>query len=181
VFDPKEILAPLLEVSPAKKPPKKPLAYSVLPEPLEGIPSPYSKPSRTEPEAGESLLDGDKYQELRDRYDADEDLFVPAWKCPFSRSELLEIRRQSLESIDESTAPNAVDVKLCRQLMDKYYVDEDESLQGHLRLNALRNLSDELSRAVSISHDYSSKDSAEGAPSVQSEVSVSSEKVSKRA
>ena len=58
-------------------------------------------------------------------------VFDYSWRCPFDREQLLEIRRRQV--ID----PGALEELKARQLMDKFYVDDDESLLGSERLKTL--------------------------------------------
>ena len=96
-------------------------------------------------------LEGDKYQMLRDQYELGEQVFGDRWICPFNRKELLELRRVDRRgsfTISSSSTSSSVidteDAKRCRELMEKYYVGDDESIQGHMRLAALHQLSSDL-------------------------------------
>jgi len=76
--------------------------------------------------------DGDMYRELRWRNEDGEVVFDDSWRCPFSVSQLLEIRLRP--SMDGATDEEL----LVRRLMDKYYVSDDESVLGHARLDMLQ-------------------------------------------
>jgi hypothetical protein len=84
--------------------------------------------------------DGDIFDDLRDRYEAGEQLFDYSWKCPYSREQLLAIRAKTLEEID-----NEEELGVWK-LMDKYYVDENESLVGQHRLRAYHDMTKKISR-----------------------------------
>ena len=75
---------------------------------------------------------GDRFEEIRWRFENGEVLFEAPWTCVATRKELLDIRSQ----IDE-TAMNDHDIR-CKRLMEKYYVDDDESLLGQHRLKQLQ-------------------------------------------
>ena len=90
--------------------------------------------------------DGDKYDELREKY-RDGELLTDfdEIKCPFSREELMNIR--NMDIVDAQNHPNP-EVMRCRTLLDKYYVHDDETLYGHRRLKAMANISHELNVAL---------------------------------
>jgi hypothetical protein len=90
--------------------------------------------------------DGDKYDELREKYNNGELLTdFDDIKCPFSRDELMAIRKMDI--VDVQNDPNP-EVMRCRVLLDKYYVHEDETLYGHRRLKGMQKISAELHSAL---------------------------------
>ena len=93
------------------------------------------KRSRSDPLAfKDSASDGNKYQELRwfhDESSEKEAAFNDKWNCPFTKDEILSIRKQKLSDI---IGEDALKV---RQLLDKFYVSNDESVLGNLRLKSL--------------------------------------------
>lgn len=87
--------------------------------------------------------DGDKYVEMRWRYENGEVVFESDdFKCPYSRDQLLAIRSKSFNDLDDNE-------KRFRNVMDKYYVHEDESLYGHTRLQSMKEMSREIAKFVS--------------------------------
>ena len=94
-------------------------------------------------ELSSGMTDGNIYNELRSQYDDGFDMFDEEyWICPFNREDLLKIRQKpsdQLISEDEIT---------CRRLLDKYYVDDNESILGYSRLQSLNEISKKLSQIV---------------------------------
>lgn len=86
--------------------------------------------------------DGDKYSELRYRYDTGEKVFSYDWKCPFNLVELLEIR--DTDATDLRT-DDQMKVKL---LMEKYYVDPNESVIGAMRLKTMNEVTGRLNAGI---------------------------------
>ena len=86
--------------------------------------------------------DGDKYSELRYRYDTGEQVFSYDWTCRFNILELLEIR--DTDAVDLRTE-DQMRVKL---LMEKYYVDPNESLIGAMRLKTMNEVTGRINNAL---------------------------------
>jgi hypothetical protein len=87
--------------------------------------------------------DGDIYDKLRERYSAGEEIFDYSWTCPYTAQQLTEIRRKDLEEISDETE------LLVWKLMDKYYVDENESMIGQQRLKAFHDMTRKIARHIS--------------------------------
>eukprot|EP01038_Epipyxis_sp_PR26KG_P004789 gene4789-6716_t len=89
--------------------------------------------------------DGDVYEDLRNEYNNngnENDMFDELWHCPFNKQQLLIIRRAKVEDLVD---PQEV---LVRSLMDKYYVDEAESILGNARFKMLQQVSNKMSTMI---------------------------------
>lgn len=90
--------------------------------------------------------DGDKYDDLRDKYMNGELLTdFDDIKCPFNEEELMKIRVMDIVDVQNDANP---EVMRCRLLLDKYYVHDDETLYGHRRLKGMQKISAELHGAM---------------------------------
>jgi hypothetical protein len=81
--------------------------------------------------------EGDMYNPMRDRYENGEVIFDMTWECPFTKQQLLDIYKNKIEPTD-TNARKALD------LMQKYFVSDDESIMGHNRLQIIWNLTNEI-------------------------------------
>ena len=79
----------------------------------------------------DATRDGNIYDELRWRYEDGEVLFDDGWLCPYSREQLLEINATPRELLQVADAAKA------KRLMDKYYVNEEESTTGAARVESM--------------------------------------------
>lgn len=79
----------------------------------------------------DATKDGNIYDEMRWRYEDGEVIFDDSWMCPYTREQLLEINATPREFLQGADAPKA------KQLMDKYYVAEEESTMGTARVELL--------------------------------------------
>lgn len=87
-------------------------------------------------------VEGDKYDDMRSRFQAGEDVFHYNWDCPFSREQLLQLRNvpaRQLQSEEEI---------FVRSMLDKYFVDDKESVLGHATLRAVDQLTSNIARIV---------------------------------
>ena len=76
------------------------------------------------------------------RYDNGEEVFDYSWLCPFNRAQLLEIAAISefdgVRSLMASAnADTAHDIEHTWRLIQKYYVNPDDTLLGKMRLASL--------------------------------------------
>jgi hypothetical protein len=82
--------------------------------------------------------DGDQYQRMRWRYDKGEVVFDYSWRCPFDKAQLLQIHN----------TPNALlhsdDARKAKLLLDKYYVSDDDSTLGRVRLATMKEMVKEI-------------------------------------
>ena len=86
--------------------------------------------------------DGDKYVDMRMRYENGEVVFEDdEFKCPYTREQLLEIRATPIAELNETQ-------RKFRDVIDKYYVHEDESVYGHTRLLSMKEMSKEISKFI---------------------------------
>lgn len=83
------------------------------------------------------IHEGDIHDQLRERYVNGEIVFDFSWRCPFTRDELLKLRSSTAE-------PTTDDQRKVIYLMEKYYVDDNESILGHSRLMALSKVTHEI-------------------------------------
>ncbi|CAM9235500.1 unnamed protein product, partial [Ectocarpus fasciculatus] len=98
---------------------------------------------------------GDRYEEIRWRFEGGEVVFEAAWTCVASRNELLKIR----DTVDE-TRMNDHDIR-CKRLMEKYYVDDDESLLGQNRLKHIQAVSCGISRHIAKEVQFAAEERVE--------------------
>lgn len=98
---------------------------------------------------------GDKFEEIRWRFENGEVIFEAPWTCVANRDELLEIR----SSIDEIGLSDH-DIR-CKRLMEKYYVDDDESLLGQNRMKHVQAISSGIARHVVKEEQLASENRAE--------------------
>ena len=64
------------------------------------------------------------YQEIRWRFENGEVVFDDYWKCPFSKTQLLEIHMKQIDLL------NSEDAKHAKKLLERFYVSGDESVMG---------------------------------------------------
>jgi len=133
------------------------LVHSLLP------PSPARKEdakANVDDEGKFSLLDGDRYEVLRKVHDAEDDS-LRRWKCSFNRQQLLalykecrgRVRGEEAEEEGPSTpGQNDSDKMKCMRLLEKYYVSEEESSLGQLKLSALYDIAAEVSKIAKEDH-----------------------------
>ena len=88
-------------------------------------------------------MEGNKYQELRWRFENGEVIFDDTWRCHFTAEEILEIRARQ-----DMTFATEEELKV-RRLMDKYYVSDTESVVGNARLNSMLQLSQNIASMMS--------------------------------
>lgn len=113
------------------------LSTSVINEPeMDGITKSKFDPSKS-PIKYQSKQEGDIYDDLRNRYDNGEVIFDDSWRCPFNKDKLFKIR-------NSKTEPRSSEELKVKDLMAKYFVDENESVLGHKRLKALQNVFQEI-------------------------------------
>merc|ERR1711871_37435 len=86
--------------------------------------------------------DGDKYQEMRWRYENGEVVFDDSWKCPFYRDDLLRIAKTQIDLLETE------DEKHAKKLLDRFYVSDDESTLGKRRLDEAAAVSKEILKAL---------------------------------
>lgn len=86
--------------------------------------------------------EGGIYDPIRQKFAEGEDVFLRTWSCPFTKAELNAIRCKPLHTLQGN------DEVLVRKLMDKYYVDDNESTLGHNRLKILGKLANKMSKTV---------------------------------
>lgn len=83
------------------------------------------------------------------------------WKCPFDKNTLRAIWKADKDVPNyESIIPAGTlleDAIYCRRLIDKYYVDDEESTIGQQRIIALHDLSSKIMKIMKL-HDNSLKD-----------------------
>lgn len=105
--------------------------------------SQYSKSqSNRERRKVDTAKDGDQYEEMRMQFNNGVDVFSYNWKCPFNREQLLEIRALPLEEI------HSEEVVFVRTMLDKYYVDDRESIIGHATLKIIDELSGKIAKII---------------------------------
>merc|ERR1711871_1169595 len=133
---------------------------SIAPGPIDGVleAGPYSKKinqNHDERFSSDNALeyplkverisenrDGDKYQEMRWRYENGEIVFDDTWKCPFYKDDLLRILKTQIDLLETE------DEKYASKLMNRFYVSEDESTLGKRRLDEAAAVSKELLKAM---------------------------------
>jgi hypothetical protein len=84
----------------------------------------------------------EKFDALRADFEEGVDVFGYTWQCPFTREQLLHIRRQKLEKL---SSPEEI---FARTLLDKYYVDDRESTLGHSTLKMVERMATRVTKVV---------------------------------
>jgi hypothetical protein len=79
--------------------------------------------------------DGDKYEATREDYNNGTYKSTSIWKCPFTREELIKLSQTSDPTILSK------DEKIAFQLLQKYYISDEDSILGHDRLKVLAKFS----------------------------------------
>jgi hypothetical protein len=101
--------------------------------------SPIRKQNRDNPMVKkDSNMEGNKYQELRWRYEGGEVIFDNSWRCHMLADEILEVRARA-----DMTYATEDELKV-RRLLDKYYVSDNESVLGNARLQSILKVSAEI-------------------------------------
>jgi hypothetical protein len=119
------------------------LANSVVwPVEVDGKPNSARFDSNGRPRKVDPLKEGDMYQSVREQFDSGEDLFDYDWHCPYNKKQLLEIHRR--DAVDLTSDFD----RTIKELLNKYYVSDEESVMGHARFSSLRDLSQKINQVM---------------------------------